>query len=79
MRYVAALPDVPGVSVWLVTASDAQRDVLLASREPCIDDVRDAFAAAGWPPEQLADVHTTAQSLETVDRDYESSWFRALR
>lgn len=80
VQYVAALPDVPGVSVWLVTESDAARDALLASSsEPCIDEVRDIFLAAGWPADQAADIHTTSQSLETVDRDYESSWFRALR
>jgi hypothetical protein len=79
VQYVAALPDLPGVSVWLVTASDAERDALLASPDPCIEEVREIFAASGWPADQLDDVHTFAQSLETVDRDYESSWFYALR
>lgn len=64
--------------VWLVTETDAERDDL-GDSEPCLAAVRDAFAAVGYRADQLVNVHTTAQSQETVDRDYESSWFYALR
>ena len=79
MEYVASLPEQDDVWVWLVTASDAERDALLTSPQPCVSEVRDAILAAGWPADQIDNVHTTSQSQETVDRDYESSWFYALR
>jgi predicted component of type VI protein secretion system len=78
VEFVAAFGTSDEVWVWLATASDAERDALTDS-EPFLEEVREALASVGYPADQLVNVHSTAQSQETVDRDYESSWFYALR
>lgn len=78
VEFVAAFGRSDEVWVWLGTTHDAERDAL-GNYEPCLDEVREAFASVGYPGDQLVNVHSTAQSQETVDRDYESSWFYALR
>jgi hypothetical protein len=49
-----------------------------------LDAVRAIVVEAGFTPDQVTDLRTVAQSQETVigttsDRDYEGSWFYALR
>ena len=65
------------VSAWLGTETDAERDSL--PREPFVDDVREILEAVGLPRDQARFDGTVAQSQETVDRDYQGSWFYALR
>ena len=60
--------------IWLGTTSDAQRDAVTGTRTEsvirratearCLDHLYEGF---------------TAESQETVDRDYEGSWFYRLR
>jgi hypothetical protein len=60
---------------WLATSTDADRDALAA--DPDLDGrVRRLTEKAG-----LADLFqgTTVESQETVDREYEGSWFYRLR
>lgn len=66
------------VSVWLVTASDAQRDAL-GGGQPLHDEVGAILTEAGLAARHAYFAGTTAQSQETVDRDYEGNWFYALR
>jgi hypothetical protein len=66
------------VYVWLVTATDAERDAL-GSSNPFLAEVTSAILTSGFPVEHAAIAGTVAQSQETVDRDYEGSWFYALR
>jgi hypothetical protein len=78
VEFVAPLGSSAEVWVWLGTATDEARDAL-GEPDPCVGEVRQELAAAGYPGHQLEHVHTAAQSQETVDRDYASSWFYALR
>jgi hypothetical protein len=64
--------------VWLCVDTDEQRDAL-GTDNPHRDLVREVLAAVGIPSDHLQDLVTTSQSQETVDREYEGSWFYALR
>jgi hypothetical protein len=64
--------DPPEWSCWVVTATDAERDKLAADAE--LKERLDLVAKAGFPPDSF-----TFQSEETVARDYEGSWFYAMR
>jgi hypothetical protein len=65
-------------SVWLITRTDEQRDAL-GALDPEREVVREVLEQVGIPPEQLEALTVTSQSQETVGRDYNGSWFYALR
>jgi hypothetical protein len=65
------------VSAWLGTETDAERDALPS--DPFLVDVREILESAGLPRGKARLDGTVAQSQETVDRDYQGSWFYALR
>jgi hypothetical protein len=72
--YVAALPD-PDVWVWLGTQTDAQRDALVTANNLLLQ-VRRVLA------QEVVGIDitgVTVQSDETVNRDYQGSWFYAMR
>lgn len=77
-EYVVGFVHPFAVHVWLVTRTDAERDAL-GSRDPCLEEVTAAILSSGFPVEHGTVQGTVAQSQETVDRDYEGSWFYALR
>lgn len=65
-----------GSAAWLGTTSDDQRDRLLASS----DLLSEVHAVLRRANRNLALIDgVTAQSQQTVDRDYDGSWFYALR
>lgn len=66
------------VEVWLVTATDAERDSLGTSN-PFLAEVTSEIHSCGFPIAHATIEATVAQSQETVDRDYNGSWFYALR
>ncbi|TCC61007.1 hypothetical protein E0H73_17265 [Kribbella pittospori] len=74
VEYVVAFSAPFDFSVWLGTATDAERDALAA--EPALDD-RVRAAADGCGLAELVR-GTTVESKETVDRDY-GGWFYRLR
>jgi hypothetical protein len=78
VQYVVGFVHPFSIHVWLVTATDAERDAL-GSRNPGLPDVKSAILASGLPAEHATIDGTVAQSQETVDREYEGSWFYALR
>jgi hypothetical protein len=78
IEYVVGFVEPYSVWVWLGTETDAQRDALPGDR-PLLDRVRDALEVAGLPLDQAHCEGVTVQSQETVDRDYDGSWFSALR
>jgi len=78
IEFVSAFPSSDRIVVWLGTETDRQRDSLGVD-DPLLDEVRSVLVRTGFAPEQLNDLMTTAQSQETVDRDYAGSWFYALR
>jgi len=77
VRYISWFP-MDGVAVWLCTSTDAQRNDL-GSSSPARETVRTILLACGLRDRDLDRLTTTAQSQETVDRDYEGSWFYAMR
>ena len=77
-KYVVGFVHPFSVHVWLVTATDVERDAL-ASVDPCLPEVTSAILSSGFPVEHATIDGTVAQSQETVDREYEGSWFYALR
>lgn len=66
------------IHLWLATATDAARDAL-PSPDPFLDEVRAVVAASRFPHEHATIIGTVAQSQETVDREYEGSWWYARR
>lgn len=77
VEYVVGFVHPYVVWVWLVTTSDAERDAL--GELPFLDEVREVLTEVGLPDEDADFEGTTVQSQETVDRDYDGSWFYALR
>lgn len=75
VEYVAAFPQ-PDVWVCLGTATDAQREALAAD-ERLDDEVRQVLDLRCEVGIKVQGV--TVQSEETVARDYDGSWFYALR
>jgi hypothetical protein len=78
VRYVGSLSGPCGIAVWLCAESDAQRDNI-GFDDPLLAQVRATLLHAGLPADWVAGVRTTAQSQETVDRDFHGSWFYATR
>ena len=78
VQYVVGFVHPFSVHVWLVTATDAERDAL-GSSSPGLPTVTSAILASGFPAEHATIDGTVAQSQESVDREYEGSWFYALR
>ena len=66
------------VSLWLGTATDTQRDSL-PKQNPYRTVVLDVLKSVGFSFDDISEIETTSQSQETVDQDYEGSWFYALR
>ncbi len=77
-QYVVGFVHPFSVHVWLVTTTDAERDQL-PGENPFVEEVRSAISESGFPDDDASVEGTVAQSQETVDRDYEGSWFYALR
>lgn len=74
-RFVVAFSQPFCYSVWLGTSTDQERATL--QRDATVDDrIRNVAVKHG-----MADLYDGFQieSQETVDRDYEGSWFRRLR
>ena len=78
IEFVAAFPGQHRIAVWLGTGSDAERD-LLGERNPGLVVVRQVLVETGFELRDLDGLVTVAQSQETVDREYEGSWFFATR
>jgi hypothetical protein len=66
-------PDAPSWSCWIVTPTDKERDRVNRDRE-LLARLQKAASDAGLTPSGFS-----VQSQETVDRDYEGSWFFAMR
>lgn len=76
VEFVTAFSEPYDSWAWLGTSTDSERDALLAM--PDLPElVTDAIQASGFDHSLIRGA--TAQSQETVDRDYEGSWFYALR
>jgi hypothetical protein len=75
VQFVGGLGDAPrqGLSVWLGTLTDAERDALAA--EPDLASTTRVLVERSG----LFFRGVSVESQETVDRDYEGSWFYRLR
>ena len=78
IEFISAFPTQVGTHVWLCTRSDVQRDSLSKSSE-LEAEVRDLLRSVGLPAADVDASGVVVQSEETVDRDYDGSWFYALR
>jgi hypothetical protein len=78
VEYVVGFVGPYEVSVWLGTETDAERDSLARS-EGLREDVARVLADCGLDRTDAVFGAAVVQSQETVDRDYEGSWFYALR
>ena len=78
VEYVSAFPDRRPFAVWLGTARDSEAARLRTS--PTIRArVHDLLVAHGFKVRDLVELVVVVQSQETVDREYDGSWFYALR
>lgn len=75
VEFVTAFVEPFQSSVWLCVSSDAERDELLT--KPDLLELVHAALRSNQLDASLID-SATAQSQETVNRDYEGSWFNAL-
>jgi len=66
------------LAIWITTETDAQRDALLGDAL-YQRQFRQILAEVGYPAEAISQVGLAIESQETVDRDYEGSWFYATR
>lgn len=78
IKYVVGFVEPYEVSVWLGTETDAQRDAL-GRRQGLHETVADALVASGIDGSDAVFDGVVVESQETVDREYEGSWFYALR
>jgi hypothetical protein len=78
VRVGAAFPQVNGVDVWLCTLADDEK-VRLQAKPHRFDNVKAVLRSAGFSDVDVAKSTVTVQSQETVDRDFEGSWFYATR
>lgn len=79
IEYVVGFVKPYQVAVWLGTETDAQRDAL-SPINPEIDSVRRILKPLLPNVDYVGEIDATvAQSQEAVDRDYQGSWFYALR
>jgi hypothetical protein len=63
---------------WVATDRDSERDALLADQS-FIRDCLKALAASGYPREAASLAHITAESQQTVDRDFGGNWWYAVK
>lgn len=77
IEYVSAFPFPDDAWVWLGTSTDAERDALVRSEPEVLVEVRLIAERHGFLAERVSGV--TVQSEETVARDFQGSWFYALR
>jgi hypothetical protein len=77
VEYVSAFPAQDDAWDWLGTGTDAHRDALASSGPRVLAEVRLIAERHGFIAAKVRGV--TVQSEETVDRDFEGSWFYALR
>jgi hypothetical protein len=78
VEFVASFPYLQQFAVWLGTATDSEAVGLRAS--PTIRArVHDLLVAYGFEEQDVSELTVVVQSQETVDRDYNGSWFYALR
>lgn len=77
VEYLATFPE-NQLYVWLGTATDVQRDQL-GLDNPLLADIKAALLDAGLTRAQLSGLRSTAESQETVDRDYQGNWGHAMR
>src|SRR5262245_54709832 len=78
VEYVSAFPDQQPFAVWLGTATDSEA-VRLRKSLAIRTRVHDLLVAHGFEEQDLGELMVVVQSQETVDREYDASWFYALR
>jgi hypothetical protein len=78
VEYVVGFVKPYGVSVWLGTQTDAQRDAL-APHDGLEKRVGEMLETCGIAETDAGFEGVAVQSQETVDRECEGSWFYALR
>lgn len=76
--YVAAFPDQARFAVWLGTATDVEASRLRAA-PTTLAQVHDRLLARGFVEQDLHGLGIVVLSQETVDREYDGSWFNAQR
>lgn len=64
--------------IWLVTATDDEK-AALAEHGLLRQEVLAVLGETGVRPDLVERTQITVESKETVDRDYEGSWFNAMR
>lgn len=75
---VAAFPEHSRFGILLGTRTDAEAEQLRRSPSAAAR-VRQLLAAAGFQDPEVGGLVVTIQSQESVDREYDGSWFNALR
>lgn len=70
----------PGtLAFWVTTPTDAQRDALLADQAGFEATLREIVRASGYPEDAVPLVGFTAESEETVERNYNGNWYHAMK
>lgn len=77
-RFVGAFPELPGAGVWLCTTTDRERDIL-RSDAALRENVLSVLRKVGFSPNDVGASGVVVESQQTVDRDYDGSWYYAMR
>ncbi|MFF1633548.1 hypothetical protein [Leifsonia sp. NPDC058248] len=77
-RFVGAFPDLPGAGVWLCTTTDRERDTL-RNDATVVETALEVLREVGFSPIDVARSAVIVESQQTVDQDFEGSWYYAMR
>jgi hypothetical protein len=66
------------LAIWITTKTDQDRDRLRAN-QALLSELRATLINLGYPPDAVPNVGFAFESQETVDRDYDGSWYNAVK
>lgn len=78
IRFVASFPHSDSVGVWLCTSTDADK-ALLIELSGLAPRAAECLRSAGFETLEERDVIVVVESDETVEREFQGSWFYAMR
>jgi len=70
--------DLRNLAVWITADTDVQRDELRRSGA-LIDQFRVAFRDPGYPESAIPEIRFEFESQQTVDRDFNGTWWHAVK
>ncbi|WP_144445670.1 hypothetical protein [Inquilinus limosus] len=67
------------LAIWARVGTDAQRDFLLEDYSDLTAEIRGIVKGCGYPEEASSFVGFAVESDETVNRDFDGSWWNCIK